>query len=292
MYSLHKKINFPGYNVSFKKTENGYIGTIRQTDNAFKSAGYPECRNLTYILKLDNDFNVTSNYLLNENSDLLPRFMNWSCGLEDARLLDEKSLLCVSVDTNPYWKTEMAYVEFSNEEQKITKFVRFYLDGEEGIIKNEKNWLFLNKNHDNMHLLYSYDPIQIISVDLNSGKGTIVKSYNKNNLKFSSHGGCCIFIKKINKYLVTIRNYIKNENGHDKYNNNSWLLFDNEYELCGISQPFLFETIEQFSHTPYQMCMSLHLENDILYSVVSVDDKFVNIHKFNIDEILNNIEII
>jgi hypothetical protein len=286
-----RKLDFPGYNFSFKKTENGYIGTIRKQTHG-ERCNYPECHNSTYILHLNNDFNIISNYLLNENTELLPRFVNWSAGLEDARLLDDKSALCVSLDTNPHWKTEMAYFEFSNEEKKITKFVRFHVDGEEGMIKNEKNWLFLNKTDDKMNLLYSYDPIQIISVDLNTGMGTIIKSYNKNNIKFNSHGGSCVFINKINKYLVTIRNYTKNEKGNDKYSNNYWLLFDHEYELCGISQPFVFETIEQFSDTPYQMCMTLYIENDILYSAVSIQDSFVNIYKFNIDEILHNIEII
>jgi len=282
---LIRKIDFKGYSFSFKPFKNGYIGSIRQ------SFCNPDCYNSAYILQLDKNFNVLSSYLLNENVNLLPRFQNWSRGIEDSRLLDDKSLLCVSVDTNPHWKTEMAYVEFSNEEQIITKIVRLYVDGENGIVKNEKNWLFLNKTDDTMHLLYSYNPFQIISVDLNTGKGTIIKSYNKNNINLNSHGGYCIYINEINKYLVIVRNFVKNKNNHDEFINSSWLLFDDEYELCGISKPFLFEPDEVNLHG-YQMCMSLHLENEILYSAVTINESIVNIYELNINEVLNSIEIV
>jgi hypothetical protein len=243
---------------------------------------------------MDKNFNILSNYLLNENINLLPRFQNWTTGIEDAKLIDDSSLICVSVDTNPYWKTEVAYVEFSYEEKEIKKIVRFYVDGEDGRIKNEKNWLFLNRNNDEMHLLYSYNPIQIISVDLNTGKGKIIKSYNKNNISLNCHGGYCIFINKLNKYLVCVRNYNRNEKGQDKFINNYWLLFDKEYELCGLSKPFIFELEKEYNpeDPPYQMCMKLHIENDILYSAVSIDDAFINIYKFNINDIINNIESI
>jgi len=42
----------------------------------------------------------------------------------------------------------------------------------------------------------------------------------------------------------------------------------------------------------YQMCMSLHVEEDLLYSAVSINDSFVNIYKFNINAIINNLYIV
>ena len=291
MYLLNsflKTIDFPGFNFSFKKSQKDiYIGMIRQNDTSReKTAAYPEAFNLTYILELDSQFNIISSYLLNENLDLCPRYTNFTSGIEDARILDDNSFLCVSLDTNPYWKTEMVYSEFSNEEKKITKMLRLYLEGEE--FRNQKNWLFFKKVENTMHLLYLYNPIQIISVDLVTGKSTILKSYIKENIDINSnecefHGGSSVYLEKTNKYLVTIRKIVNH-----KFINNYWLLFDENYELCGISSPFLFEVNNV--EISYQMCMSLHIEEDLLYTAVSINDSFVNIYKFNINDIINNLQ--
>jgi hypothetical protein len=289
-FSIFKKIDFPGFNFSFKKTKKDtYIGTIRQVDYfREKPSQYPEVFNLTYILELDSEFNVISNYLLNENLDLLPKYTNYTSGIEDTRLLDNNTFICVSLYTNPNWKTEMVYCELSHEEKTITKMVRMHL--EEEPYRNQKNWLFLNKVDNVIHLLYLYNPIQIISVDLLTGKGTIIKSYVKENIDINSneyelHGGASVYLEKMNKYLVTIRK-IKDHRFIDNY----WLLFDEKYELVGISKPFIFEVIDV--EINYQMCMSLHIENDLLYAAVSINDNFVNIYKFNIDDIIQNLQTV
>jgi len=290
MTSIFKRIEFKGINLSFKKYKNGYIGTIRQSIQAPKNREslYPECLNSTYIIELDSNFNVLSSYLLDENKQLLPRYTNYSDGIEDSRLIDDKSLLCVSLDTNPYFKTEMAYVEFSNEEQKITKITRLYIENKQGI--NEKNWLYLKREKDIMYLLYFYNPIQIVSVDLVTGKGSIIKSYTKENTELNCndgefHGGACLYLEKTNKYLVSIRKITNHT-----FVSNYWLLFNDEYQLEGISDSFIFEIKE--SGGIYQMNMSLHIENDLLYAAVSINDTFVNIYKFNIDDVLSKIKFV
>ena len=42
----------------------------------------------------------------------------------------------------------------------------------------------------------------------------------------------------------------------------------------------------------YQMNMSLNIENDLLYAAVSINDSFINIYKYNIDDILSLIKSI
>jgi hypothetical protein len=183
----------------------------------------------------------------------------------------------------------MAYVEFSNEEQKITKITRLYIEDKQGV--NQKNWLYLKRKNDIMYLLYFYNPIQIVSVDLLTGKGSIVKSYTKENTQLNCndgefHGGACLYLEKFNKYLVSIRKITKH-----KFVSNYWLLFNHEYELEGISDSFIFE-LKEGTESNYQMNMSLHIECDLLYAAVSISDAFVNIYKFNIDDVLSKIKLI
>lgn len=291
MSYIIKRIDFNGYNFSFKKYKDGYIGTIRQSQPAPQNRAniYPECLNSTYIIELDSSFNILSNYLLDENIDLLPRYMNYCSGIEDSRLIDDKSLLCVSLDTNPNFRVEMAYVEFSNDTKKITNIIRLFIEGKENI--NQKNWLYLKKDNNFMYLLYFYNPIQIVSVDLETGKGTIIKSYNKPNIELNStdgefHGGASLYLEKNNKYLVSIRKVINH-----KFICNYWLLFDTDYELQGISEGFIFEVQDNIV-SGYQMNMSLNIENDLLYASVSINDSFVNIYKYNINDVLSKIKLL
>ena len=97
------KINHDGFNLSCVSFENEqYIATIRQQVQTERNI-YPECYNKCFILKLDSSFNILSSQLLDENIQGT-RFVSWSKGLEDCRLIDNKTLLCNSLDTNPEWK--------------------------------------------------------------------------------------------------------------------------------------------------------------------------------------------
>jgi hypothetical protein len=281
---IYKKINFPGFNFSFQKTRDKYIGIIRNIDrNRTKIRTYPEAFNLCYILSLDEEFNVLSNYLLDENKNLINRFVNYTEGLEDARFVDEKSFLCVSLDTNPNFHTEMIYVEFCDIEQKIHRVVRLYLEGQEN--RNQKNWLYLKKENNKLELLFSSYPIQIISVDLSSGKGNVLKSYPNPLLHLEDgeelHGGSSVFLKNENKYLFVIRKIKKH-----KFICNYWMLLDENYDFIALSESFLFEEKIEIS---YQMCMTLYVEDKLLYTSVSINDEFVNIYKFNLHDILSNL---
>lgn len=300
MYStIVKKYDFRAHTFSLikKNTNENYIGIMRQVDNSYldKTHLYPECFNTAYMLELDSSFNVLSKNVLNQNKECLsvPRYVNWSCGIEDSRLLDESSLLSVSLDTNPHWKPEMVYIEISDEEKKITKLTRLYIEGKE--MESQKNWLFLKKEdnrNDNVHFLYFYNPFQIISVDLNTGKGHIIKTYNVPNMNLHSHGGACIYLEKRNEYLVLVRNYEvnlnKNASGHPMFANHCWLLFNDLYDLCGISEPFLFE-MQDDTEIHFQICMSLILdvEGDCLYAPVTTNEKITSIYKLHLEEVLN-----
>lgn len=283
-----KKIEYEGYNLSCVKTKSTsreYISTIRQSTYP-KNGNYPECINRTIILYLDENFNIKESKILDETIDETinnKKYISYSEGIEDCRLIDESSLLCTVLHTNPYWKPEVCYIEFKNN--KITKQINLYIEGEQ-YTKIEKNWLFLKKSEDlsQIYVLYWYNPIKIGLIDINTGKGSIIKSYEmpNNNQSNSPHGGASIYLESQNQYLVTIRNY---EN--KKYKDNSWLLFDEEFNLLGKSDGFIFPVDYEIS---YQMCMSLILEEKNLYAFVTINELEVIIYSYDLNDVLNKIK--
>jgi len=282
---IKKIIDHPGFSVSAFPLENGYLVTMRQQNLKKRIIGvYPECLNETSILHLDNDFNLLSVNILNEERVGIPIFRSYTKGVEDCRLIDEGSFLCSSLDTNEHWKPEVCYCEFSNN--KITKLLKLFIDGEQ-YTRIEKNWLFLKRENNNLLLLYWYNPFKIVSVDLDSGCGKIVKEYSIPNLNLNAHGGACIYLEAEDKYLVVIRNFVVNSY---KFRNNQWLLLDNNFMLIGISNEFIFPVNSEFN---YQMCMSLIIKSSenkrLLYAIVSIDETNNYIYEYDLNNVLNDI---
>uniref|UniRef100_A0A6C0B1A2 Uncharacterized protein n=1 Tax=viral metagenome TaxID=1070528 RepID=A0A6C0B1A2_9ZZZZ len=301
-----KKIDFYGFNLSCLQKSNGkgYIATIRQCINsgdcgvkliepakdadksewdAYRTAtslAYPQTINKTFYLDLNNNFDVIIARELFETN--IPVYSSFSKGIEDCRLIDEKSLLCVCLSSNPNWKSEMCYAEF--EENKIKRLQQLYIE-EEQYSKNEKNWLFLKKQDDNHIIcLYHYNPLKVISVNIHTGKSKVIKEYTIKDKKLTSHGGACVYLDKINKYLVTIRNV-----SYGKFFGNQFLLLNDLFELEGISEVFNFPNCEGL----YQMCMSLIInKNDknqeVVHAFVGVDNRTCFIYEGLLDDILTN----
>jgi len=271
------KINHEGFNLSCVSFENEqYIATIRQQVQTERNI-YPECYNKCFILKLDSSFNVLSSQLLDENIQG-NRFVSWSKGLEDCRLIDNKTLLCNSLDTNPAWKSEVCYAEFEN--YKISKLVPLYIDGEQ-YVRPEKNWLLLKKEGNIFYFFYWYNPFQILSVDMSTGKGVKILSYDVPGLSLNSHGGACIYLEKEGKYLVLIRNF-----GCKYFENNKWLLLDEDFYLKGISDNFTFKNNDYNC----EFCTSLILKNNILHIFVSINDAEIFVYTIELNDILSNIK--
>jgi hypothetical protein len=266
-----------GFNMScfFNSSKKEYIATVRET---IHQQHYPEAINKTKILYLNENFEIKSSYYLNENIDI--KHLSYSEGIEDCRLINEKSLLCTALHTNSHWKPEMCYVEFENN--KIKKLKQLYIEGQQ-YTKVEKNWLFLKKEENTIFCLYNYNPIQIISVDINTGKGNIIKEYNIPGVKLNSHGGACVYLEKHNKYLVIVRNVLNHQ-----FQGNHFLLFDDSYDLQGVSDEFNFSDFKGY----YQMCMSLIVKTDentneqILYAFVGVNDNACYIYDYKLHDIL------
>ena len=269
------QIPYDGTCFSCVSHENEYIATIRQHTQGERNV-YPECYNKCFILKLDSSFNILSSNLLDE-SIKVETFQSYSKGIEDSRLLDNKSMTAVSLDTNPNWKPEMCYIEFENF--KITKLIKMYIDGEQ-YTKIEKNWVYLKRNENIVYFLYWYNPFQIISVDILTGKGNKILSYDIPGLSLNAHGGSCVYLENEKKYLVLIRNF----EGYS-YINSTWLLFDEDFYLKGISDNF------RFSNNPgLEFCISFIMKNNILHICISINEAKIFIYTIELNEILNSIK--
>jgi hypothetical protein len=277
---LVKKFDFDGFNVSFIKNENGYLATLRKSIGLTPGI-YPEAISEVHILQLDSNFNFISTYKLPEYEPA-QKFISYSAGIEDPRLITENSFIGVSLDTNYWKKPELIYVEFDNKE--ITLFKPLYIKDEQHSIA-EKNWLYLKKRENFVYFLYSYNPFQIICTDMNIGSSKRVLSYNVPELSMNSHGGACIYLEKEEKYLVLVRNFIVKH----KFENNSWLLFDKNFILTGYSNPFVFP-LDYYCH--YQMCFSFTLEGNNLFAIVSINDSENYLFSMNLSNILSSINVV
>jgi hypothetical protein len=274
------KIHHDGFNLSCVPFGDKYIATIRQQVQTERNI-YPECYNKCFILKLDSSFNILSSQLLDENIEGA-RFVSWSKGIEDCRLIDNKTFLCNSLDTNPAWKSEVCYAEF--EDYKITKLVPLYIDGEQ-YVRPEKNWLLLKNEGNIFYFLYWYNPFQVISVDISTGKGIKILSYDVPSISLNSHGGASIYLEKEKKYLVLIRNF---EGRH--YKNNFWLLLDKDFYLKGITDNFNFANNDNNDSPIYEFFTNLILKNNILHIFVSINDVETFVYTIELNNILNNIK--
>jgi len=273
------QINYKGYNLSCVPLTDGYIATIRNSSYPNNNTN-PSCFNTTTLLYLDSSFTILSSFILDENPNTFTAHTSYTRGLEDCRLIDKNSLLCACLHTNTHWKPEMCYVEFENNQ--ITKITPLFIEAKQ-YSKVEKNWLFLNRvNSDTLHLLYWYNPFQIIETNTTTGKSNVIISYSLPNNTHNYHGGSVIYLEERHQYLILLRRA-----EHCKIIENKWLLINEDYTYVGMSEGFLFPYTEFLL---YQMCMSLIRKNkDELYAFVSINDKINYVYTYTLEKIIESI---
>lgn len=289
MFPILKKtrIDYPGLNMALIPYKSGYIGTMRRINPAPPGyPKYPELFNETHVLEMDDEFHILSTYILDESVDWgIQKHVSFCCGAEDCRFIDDTHLICVAHGTNPHWITKQGYFEFSHEEKRMTRFLPLRVEGRD--MDTEKNWLFLRRaDESHLHFLHWYNPFEIVELDTETGVASVFKSYQIPGLNWYSHGGASLFIEFEQKYLVTVRNY---DRSNKRFLNNTWLLFDTEYNLCGVSEGFIFDTSEYGVVANYQMIMSLFLKDDVLYASTSSNDILVVVFQMKLLDVLATI---
>jgi len=278
------KINFDGFNMSFivhPENPNTFLATIRQVGK-FESHR-PEYYNKTFLLELSHDFQVLSSKQLKEETR--KTFRSHSMGVENCRLINDKFMTSVALDTTPESVPEMCFCEISTDEDMIKNVKTLTYDRIEG--KPEKDWLvfkYLEKQNV-IHILHSYDPIKVISINTRDGHSQLLSM--KRIFKLTNcevHGGACVYLPHLKQYLVIVR-VIQDH----KYILSHWILFNELYTYIGISPAFRFEPTNKKEND--EMCMGLvyREEDNCLLSSVSINGKNVNIYGFNINTILDEI---
>jgi len=278
------KICHEGFNMSIIEHPDhprDYLATIRDKFNT--SYEYPSIENIVYLVHLDSTFQVIHSKKLED--PLRKRHESFTTGFEDCRLIDGNMMTGVLLDNTDQWVPEMCLCNFDRTTYKIDKMIVFNTDiGDGGEKKPEKNWLVLNRNTTKLFMLYSYDPLRVMSVDIETGDSRLIhfqKIFNLENCQV--HGGGVVYIEKERKYLVNVR--VVNDN---KYQFSLWLLLNQQYKLTGMSEGFLFSNNESSNTPNYEMCMSLIEKNDFIYASVSINDSEIFIYEFSLDDLLKN----
>lgn len=275
------RILHEGYNMSIIEHpdhKNHYLATIRDKHNT-SEFDYPTIENVVYLVHLDTSFQVLESKQLKEPHR--KKFESFTTGLEDCRLITDSMMTGVLLDNSEHWVPEMCLCYFNRHEHEINKIVVFNTNVKDDEPKPEKNWLVLTRNNNKFFMLYSYDPLRVMSVDIDSGDSHLIhfqKIFNLENCEV--HGGAAIHLEKERKFLAVVR--IVNNNN---YMFSMWLLLNEQYKLQGMSTGFLFS--EPDNTTPrYEMCMSLLEKNGVLFASVSLDDKELYIYEFSLEAIL------
>jgi hypothetical protein len=272
-YIKKKQIEFPGYNLSFivnPKNSKQYLATVRQIKKYPMEEEYPTCHSRVIFLVLDSSFEIINHEELLEKYTRT-RHVSYTTGIEDCRLISDKYLSGVCLDTNEKWQPEMCLARLDNS---LLELVPLSLEGDEN---PQKNWLFLDQTEYSMNMIHSYDPLQIVSVEKATGISKIIHLRKIFNISdFEVHGGACVYLE--NKYLVLVR-LVRN---HD-YCGSMWFMMNKQYKLLGLSPVFVFDKTFK-----YEMCMSLVQQKDSIFASVSFDDLYMYIYEFSLDSIVSS----
>jgi hypothetical protein len=282
------KIGFDGFNMSMiihpKKAQH-YLASIRQVET-FDHKAYPQTYNRNYLLELDPYFQVISTKeMTEENKRKFNR--SYSIGCEDCRLITGSRMTAVTLDTNEEWVPEMSLCDYNYESGEISKIQPLHFGDEQNEEKTaEKNWLVLKNMERNgsIHLIHSYDPLRIVSVDVKTGYSSLIsmkRIFHVDGCEI--HGGACVFLTRKKQYLVAVR-VVQNH----VYKFSHFLLLNELYTFLGISDRFCFEP---YTEKKYEMCMSFTEDESErkVFAAVSLNDKNVFVYEYLIDDLLGMI---
>lgn len=279
------KILHEGFNMSMiihPKNKFEYLATIRQK-NKLSDTDYPTIENKVLLLKLDSSFQVLESDELVE-SIKRDKYVSFTTGIEDCRLIDGNLMTGVCMDTNPDWVSDMCLCNINIENKTIERITVFTSQEEKRT--SQKNWLVLHHTFTTMFMLHSYDPLRVMSVHIESGSSNVIRFQKIFNLENCDvHGGASIYLEREKLFLVNIR-IVQNH----KYEYSMWMILNDQYRFCGISKPFLFANRDDENNSDYyEMCMSLVKKRDVLYASVSFCDKEVFVYEFLVDKILKQV---
>lgn len=288
-YRRKTQIDFEGFNMSMivhPEKPTHFLATMRQVET-FEHEAYPQTYNRTFLLELDSLLRVVDGKEMKESVQPGRKHCrSYSIGCEDCRLINSQFMTAVTLDTNEEWIPEMSLCNIDYKTGEITKVQPLHFGTSDDEKNAEKNWLVLKymERNGSIHLIHSYDPLRIVSVDIATGNSSLIsmkRIFHLNGCEI--HGGACIYIPHKKQYLVAVR-IVQNH----EYMFSHWLLLNDLYTFIGISDRFFFET---YRKNNYEMCMSLTMsENEKkMYASVSINDQNVYVYEYLLEDIINSI---
>ena len=268
------------FNLSLLPIDNEeYIGTLRKFNKDFvKTSNYPEIDNQLYFCKFDKDFNLISLNLVNDISNRLT-YMNYTKGIEDARIFEPQYLSGTTLDTNDYWVTDISLIKLDNDFKNIISVIPCKINN----LNCGKNWVFIKRNNDKLVFLFKTSPLMLVEIDPNTGLTEIIKNITIPELEnLLLHNGSITRLED-GRYLINVRkmnvDHIRN---YRLYDSTLFLLFDENFNFIKMSKPFKFKETDNRPWTEgdyYEIVFSMFIKNDILHCIVTESEKHLYIYK-------------
>lgn len=291
-------------NPSIKKTEAGY-DVICRTVN-YMQIGAKHFRSLdlldesnrvktrNFFVKYDRDFNLLSQQEIIEN---LPRERKCTYnveGLEDCRIFgfnDSTWFTCTTLDTNPTGKPQISLCELSDKSSdsviQVKKLIPLVPPN---LNRCEKNWMPFVKDNE-LHVIYSYDPLIIYKPKILPGNGTWIGIVNDQQMTlydvpkhdFSRFSGSAAPIEFDNGYLSLVHETVYNEQRNYMHR---FIFFDKNFKVQKVSKPFIF------FHKGIEYCCGMAIDHSEtkLIMTVGVEDREAYLGIVDLDTVRSLLE--
>lgn len=276
-----QKIQHEGHNLSFIVHPDHpaqYLAIIQNKMNVF-GYDYTITEHVTHLLRMDHMFQILETTRMNERTGR-KTFNDECCGIEVCSLITETYMTARLMDNNEKLTPTMALCHFDISNGIVDNIVELKSTFKKKE-KTGKKWLLLQKTEDALIMIHSYDPLRIITANIETGATDLVHFQKIFNLKKCEiEGGASVYCDTYNKYLVNVR--IVNDG---VYVYSLWLLLSDTYKLCGMSKPFVFSFADEIKNA--EKCTCLLIKNELLYASVTINDEDVFIYEYLLQDVYN-----
>lgn len=280
-------------NPSIIKTEEGYAVICKTVNYTQKRAEIytpidPSIKNIygnvktkSILLNYTKDFNLISQDEIIDNLSKKQRVSMESgiCDIEDCRIFatDPLQFTCTVFDMTTESRVQIASCRATDTS------ISSSLDLEElTLLKGpdstrvEKNWLPFIQNNT-LHVIYSYDPFIIYSVDENTGATKESVKYSP-DYDFSSFRGSAGPIPFDDGYLAVVHEVVFKEG---RIYLHRFLYLDQDFKVTKISKPFTYK------HIGIEFCcgMTLDHSNKKLLMGIGIEDAEALIATVDLDTV-------
>ena len=252
--------------------KNGYLYNIRAVNYTIEeNGGYrihdPKSivKTKNFILKLDKDFNIISQFQLSDDLSILsPRFHSNILGLEDIRLFTDGKdnyffATCCEVMVEFCPRIVFgSYDDFGN----LLFIKALKIPGSDNNTC-EKNWLPFVTDDNKIRFIYSYSPLKIYEIDKDTFNVTLVHTHEENKFKDYEFRGSSPPIRYLDGWLLTIHQVLYST-PRKYYHRLVW--YNNNFTERKYGPLFYFEKIG----IEYNLSICIH--GDELLFTYSIND--------------------